>query len=115
MVLFPAIGLLLWIAFLFAAWVLCLVLWLLCQIVVWSTDAYAWRSRRKKATAPARNIPPARKPAAAKRNATLAPKPGALEITPDIMPKWNAAHRRYVDRDLADWQEQFDSLNSRRL
>lgn len=33
---------------------------------------------------------------------------------PDLIPKWNQAHRRYVDQDLADWQKQFDALNSDR-
>ena len=111
MVLFPAIGFLLWLGFLFAVWVLCLILWFLCHIVVWSVDAYDWHSRRGKAAAPRRKLPLARKPAASERKVT--PIPAISETTPDIIPKWNAAHRRYVDRNLADWQEQFDALNHR--
>ena len=48
MVLFAAIGLLMWIGFLFAAWVLCMILWLLCQSVVWLFDLGAGRARRTR-------------------------------------------------------------------
>ena len=107
MVLFAAIGLLMWIGFLFAAWVLCLILWVLCQSVVWLMDLYAGHARRTKAAAPKRVVQPARK--------APARKPAVREVTSDIMPKWTPAHRRYVARDRADWQEQFDALDSRML
>ncbi|MDR7161366.1 hypothetical protein [Arthrobacter sp. BE255] len=107
MVLFPAIGLLIWIGFLFAVWVLCIILWLLCQTVVWLLDLHAGHARRTKASGPKRVVPPARK--------APARKPAYRGVTSDIMPKWTPAHRRYVDRDRADWQEQFDTLNSRKL
>lgn len=112
--LFSAMGILLWIAVLLAVMVLCGIIWLFCQMMLWVMDLTQMVTHRHKATAARRNLPSARTPAASKRNVTPAPKPAAREITPDIIPKWNAGHRRYVDRDLADWQEQFDALDSGR-
>ncbi|MBT2596271.1 hypothetical protein [Arthrobacter sp. ISL-72] len=102
MVLFPAIGLLLWIAALFAGLVLASILWFLCQSMLWLLDLKDLLTRRKNAAASRRKVPPAHKPA-------------ARELTSDMMPKWTAAHRRYVDGQLSHWQEQFDALNSRKL
>lgn len=100
--LFSAMGILLWVAVLLAVMILCGIIWIFCQTMLWLMGLTNLATRRIKAATPKRTLPPARKPA-------------TREITPDIMPKWNAARRRYVDRDLADWQERFDALNSRRL
>lgn len=104
MVLFPAIGLLLWIAFLFIAFVLSGVLWVLCRFIlgfVGMLDQAARRQRSVPAT-PRRNVPPPQQPA---------PSQATFEITP----KWTAARRHYVDWELAVWQEQFDALSTRKL
>jgi hypothetical protein len=86
--LFSAMGILLWVGVLLAATVLFGIIWLFCKTMRWLIDL---------------------------TNLLIPPQPAAREIPPDVMPKWNASHRRYADRDLADWQEQFDALNSRRL
>ncbi len=119
-VLFSAMGILLWIGLLLAAFVFFGVVWLFCQTMLWITGLVSSAARPKVTAGPNRNARPAPRPVAPPRSATPArkppaPKPPVPELTPDIMPKWNAAHRRYVDRDLADWQEQFDALNRRRL
>ena len=103
---FSAIGIFLWVAVLLAVLVFFGIIWLSCKTILWLTNLYGGLSRRKMASAPKRMVPPA--PATART-------PPAREFTPDIMPKWTAAHRRYVDRDLRYWQAQFDALNSRKL
>jgi hypothetical protein len=104
---FSAIGIFLWVAVLLAVLVFCGIIWLSCKTILWLMDLYGGLSRRKVASAPKRVVPPAR-PATPRT-------PPTREVTPDIMPKWTAAHRRYVDRDLGYWQAQFDALNSRKL
>ncbi|WP_181365116.1 hypothetical protein [Arthrobacter sp. HMWF013] len=44
----------------------------------------------------------------------VATRPPQTLSPSDIWPKWTPAHRRYVDEELALWQEQFDALSSRR-
>lgn len=87
MLVFPAIGLLLWIAFLLAALVLASILWALSSLAFWITGL---------------------KPRTSPKIVTSAPAPASS----DIWPKWTPAHRRYVDEELALWQEQFDALSS---
>lgn len=113
-------GILLWVGFLFAAFVFFGVVWLFCRTVLWILGLASSASRPMVGAGSNRNIRPAPRPVAPPRNVPPAPQPASLkppapEATPDIMPKWNAAHRRYVDRAMADWQEQFDALNRRRL
>lgn len=99
--LFSAMGILLWIAVLLAVLVLCGIVWLFCRTMVWLTGLTHLVTHPNVAVASRQNIPPV-------------PKPALRVATPDLIPKWNAAHRRYVDRDMADWQQQFDALNSRK-
>ncbi|WP_461164371.1 hypothetical protein [Arthrobacter sp. R4-81] len=40
------------------------------------------------------------------------PAPAPTQATSEIWPKWSSSHRRYMDGELAHWQEQFDALNS---
>ena len=118
-------GILLWVGFLLAAFVFFGVIWLFCQTMLWISGLVSSATRPKAVAGPNRKVRPAPRPVAPPRNAAPArklpapkppaPKLPAPELTPDIMPKWNAAHRRYVDRSLADWQEQFDALNRRNL
>ncbi|MFJ6077060.1 hypothetical protein ACIQC0_01995 [Pseudarthrobacter sp. NPDC092419] len=120
--LFSAMGILLWAGFLLAAWLFLGTLLVIGKSIGWSVDLVALLIRRNKMraaskgsvrpapprqVAPERNAPPARKPPAQ--------KPTAQELTQDIMPKWNTAHRRDVDRDLAEWQAQFDALDRRNV
>ena len=120
-VLFSAIGILLWVGVLFAVMVLCGVVWLFCQTMLGITAFVSALTRPNRLAPPSsRTIRPAPKPVAPPRNVPPTPKPpvqkpAATEVMPDLIPKWTAAHRRYVNQDLADWQKQFDSLNSRRL
>jgi hypothetical protein len=124
-VLFSAMGILLWVGFLLALAVLFGVIWVVGHTIIGIVSLVGLATRPKAVAGPNRNVRPAPRPIAPPRNATPARKPHAPkppapklpapELTPDIMPKWNAAHRRYVDRSLADWQEQFDALNRRNL
>ena len=107
MVLFPAIGLLLWIAFLLACAVLCSVIWVLGRVVLFFMDLKVWHDRRR--------TPVASKARASAPQSPQVPRRPEAQPSPEIWPKWNAAHRRYVDRDLSAWQEQFDALNWRKL
>jgi hypothetical protein len=103
MVLFPVIGLLLWIAFLFAVMVLAGIVWAVCNSALWLMELKVRLSRPKA-------------PVVSKRqNVPRVPHPIEAAREPEIWPKWNAAHRQSVDRELSVWQEQFDALTSRRL
>lgn len=125
MVLFPIIGLLLWIAFLFAVVVLCGAAWVLgssvlgvlelagrhrkrSQQVVGTPPRPAppvpVRSRPRTAPAPSRPAPP---------KAAAAPPAQSRNRDSEIWPKWTPSHRLYKNYELALWQEQFDALNSR--
>lgn len=118
-VLFSAMGILLWVGLLLAALVFFGVIWVIGQTVIWAVQLVSLLTRPDNSLAASnRNVRPAPNPAAPPRDVPPsrtppAPKPAARQVTPDIVPKWNAAHRRYVNRDLADWQEQFEALNSR--
>ncbi|MCO4261443.1 hypothetical protein NG697_00520 [Pseudarthrobacter sp. MDT3-26] len=119
MLVFPAIGLLLWIAFLLVVLVLASILWVLSSLVLWITGLKPRASQKKVTTAgrdPRRVQRPIPDPAPTRaappvRDRALRPAPAPA--SPDIWPKWTPAHRRYVDEELALWQEQFDALNSK--
>ena len=118
MLVFPAIGLLLWIAFLFAVLVISGILWVFCQLVLGILILIA-RPRQKKVTSARRDparvqrpVPAPAPPRAAPPVRDRAPRPAPAPASPDIWPKWTPAHRRYVDEELALWQEQFDALNA---
>ncbi|QHK21826.1 hypothetical protein GU243_21565 [Pseudarthrobacter psychrotolerans] len=124
MLVFPAIGLLLWITFLFAVLVLSGIVWAFCQLVLGILSVIEG-PRRKKVASVRRNPPhvQSRIPDRAPPRSTLraappvrnvAPRPEQTPAPSDIWPKWTPAHRRYVDEELALWQEQFDALSSRR-
>lgn len=116
MVLFPAIGLLLWIAFVFALMVLCGIVWVVCNVALWLLGVKPRLTQGNsrpngpprpsvgsaRAAGPTRSVPLTTTPSAAKAQAVA-----------EIWPKWNASHRRYVDQQKSLWQEQFDSLNNR--
>ncbi len=98
--LFPAIGLLLYIAFLLVAFVLSGIIWGLCSLILWLMELKPRSTRRKPPASSRRNVPPVRDRAEA-------------QVASDIWPKWTASHRRYMDHELSLWQEQFDALSSR--
>lgn len=125
MLVFPAIGLLLWIAFLFAVFVVAGIVWAFCQLVLGILSVVEG-PKRKNVASVRRNPPPVQRripdrapPRAAPRAAPpvrkIAPRPPQAHAPApsDIWPKWTPAHRRYVDEELALWQEQFDALSSR--
>lgn len=127
MALFPIIGLLLWIAFLFAVVVLCGVAWVLGSSVLGVLEL-AGRHRKRSQQAvgrPRRQAPPApvnSRPRTAPSPIRRSPSTAAAAAPPaqshshsqsDIWPKWTPSHRLYKDYELALWQEQFDALNSR--
>lgn len=102
MMLFPVIGLLLWIAFLFAVLVLCGVAWVLGSSVTGVLElAGRYRRRSQQAVGP----PP--------RPAPPAPAKSRTSDSSNIWPKWTPSHRLYKNYELALWQEQFDALNGR--
>ena len=67
--------------------------------------------QRKTAAGPNRIVSRAPPPP----QATLAPDPAESDskAASGIWPKWNTAHRRYVEGEKSHWQEQFDALNYR--
>ncbi|TLM86027.1 hypothetical protein [Pseudarthrobacter sp. NamE5] len=124
MVLFPIIGLLLWIVCLAGVVLICGASWALGKTVWWFLDlpdkldkqhSKAFRPRTApppslrpqphKAPVPGRPPPPPKAPPSPVQ-------PGPYDSS-DIWPKWTPAYRLYKDRELAIWQEQFDALNSR--
>lgn len=108
MLVFLALGWLAYVGFLLGALVLVGIIWVLCNLVLWIMDLKPLLARRKLV---------ARKPAASPR-----PKPivapvrawAEAHVASDIWPKWTAARRQYMDRELSLWQEQFDALDSRK-
>jgi hypothetical protein len=110
MLVFLALGWLAYVGFLLGALVLVSIIWALCNLVLWIMDLKPLLARRK---------PAARKPAAIPR-----PKPKPVvalvraraeaHLASDIWPKWTAARRQDMDRELSLWQEQFDALDSRK-
>lgn len=126
MLVFPAIGLLLWIGFLFSVLVLSGIVWVFCQVVLGILNVIS--PPKPKKIASVRRDPPRLQPRGADRTPPKAAPRAALPVRnvaprpvrapapspSDIWPKWTPAHRRYVDEELALWQEQFDALSSRR-
>ncbi|GAB5080796.1 hypothetical protein [Arthrobacter sp. AD-310] len=126
MALFPIIGLLLWIAFLFAVVVLCGVAWVLGSSVLGVLELVGRHGKRSRQAVgrPPRQAPPApvnsrprTAPSPTRRTpstaATAPPAQSHSNSQSDIWPKWTPSHRLYKDYELALWQEQFDALNSR--
>jgi hypothetical protein len=121
MLVFPVIGLLLWIAFLFAVVVLSGIVWTLCQVALGILGVIQRPGQDKRnlvaranATPGQRRVPAPTPPRAAPPAPSRAPLPAPARSPSEIWPKWTAAHRRYVDEELALWQEQFDALTSDR-
>jgi hypothetical protein len=120
MLVFPAIGLLLWIAFLFVVMVLAGLVWTLSRLALGIASFIQRPDQRQGAgimrTPPQiqRRVPYQVQPQALSSVRDRAPRPVQAPSQPEIWPKWTPAHRRYVDEELALWQEQFDALNSRR-
>lgn len=118
-VIFSAIGLLLWIAVLFAAMVLCGIIWTGCKLILWAMDLrplLAGPGTRPKAlTRPAvgsiRLV--ARAPSPPKVPRVQDRPPAQAQPASGIWPKWSPSHRLYKARELSLWQEQFDALDSR--
>jgi hypothetical protein len=120
MLVFPAIGLLLWIAFLLAVLVLSGIVWVLCQLAIGILNVIE-RPRQKKVASVRRDPPRVQRPVPAPapprtaspvRDRAPRPAPAPAPASADIWPKWTPAHRRYADEELALWQEQFDALNA---
>lgn len=113
-----ALGWLAYVGFLLGALVLAGIIWVLCTVVVWILDLRPQLAR----PSPAVQKPVVRKPVARRPAAIPRPKPTpkvapvrdrpAAHVTSDIWPKWTAARRQYMDRELSLWQEQFDALDS---
>ena len=120
MLVFPAIGLLLYIAFLIAVLVLASIVWALSSLGLWIVGLKPRPSQRKVASVRQppppvrRRVPDPAQPWAAPQVQARAPRAAEVPPSSEIWPKWTPAHRRYVDQELALWQEQFDALNSRR-
>jgi hypothetical protein len=112
------IGLLLWVAFLFAATVLFGIIWAVSKIALWLIDLKSLPAGRQSPLNPRSkptvsqhpNVPAAPSP----RNVPQAPDrpPAEVNAASDIWPKWTAAYKRYVDQEKSLWQEQFDALTS---
>ncbi|WP_066286571.1 hypothetical protein [Arthrobacter sp. B6] len=113
MLVFLALGWLAYVGFLLGALVLAGIIWVLCNLVLWIMDL------KPRLTRP---MPVVSMPAARKSSAIPRPKPTPIvapvreraeaKVTSDIWPKWTAARRQYMDRELFLWQEQFDALNA---
>lgn len=121
MLVFPAIGLLLWIAFLFAVLVLSGIVWAVCQLALGIMGVLERPGQTKRKGAAVRGAPaPVQRRAPVHAPPHAAPQvrdrptgPAQAQASLEIWPKWTPAHRRYVDEELAIWQEQFDRLASR--
>lgn len=116
MLVFIAFGYLAWIAFLLALMLLSGIVWALCNLALGMSYLIHGPSRKKRAPA-ARPAPPQvqRRPPALPRATPPAPqttqqRPVQIKASSEIWPKWTPSHRRYVDEELALWQEQFDAL-----
>jgi len=115
MLVFLALGWLAYVGFLLGALVLVGTIWVLCSVVTWLMDLKPRLARQN---------PVAPKPVARKSPATPSPRPRPTPVAApvrdrpeahaasDIWPKWTAARRQYMDRELSLWQEQFDALNA---
>ena len=120
MLVFGAIGFLLYIAVLLAVLVLASIVWALASLGLWILGLKP-RPRQKKVASVRQSPPQVRRrvpvpapPRTAPQVQSKAPRAADVPHTSDIWPKSTPAHRRYVDQELALWQEQFDALNSRR-
>ncbi|MDP9998251.1 hypothetical protein [Pseudarthrobacter sulfonivorans] len=119
MLVFPAIGLLLWIAFLLAVLVLSGIVWTVCQVALGIMGVLERPGQTKGNRAGVRRAPAQRRvpvhapPHAAPQVRDRPTGPAQAQASLEIWPKWTPAHRRYVDEELAIWQEQFDRLASR--
>ncbi|MEO8283956.1 MAG: hypothetical protein ABI568_11215 [Pseudarthrobacter sp.] len=110
MMLIPAIGLVLWIAFLIVAFVLSGTIWVLRNLILALLGLKPRLTGPQSAASPRRNQPPVPVPG---RNKPRVPfQAGSPQLEPDIWPKWTASRREYMDRELALWQQQFDALAS---
>ena len=117
--LFPAIGLLLWIGVLLGAVILVGLLWAAFGVVVGLVNLAHLLIRgntrpsvqRKTAAGPSRIVPRASPPPQATRSP--GPAESGTRTASEIWPKWNTAHKRYVEGEKSHWQEQFDGLNYR--
>jgi len=113
-----AIGFLVYIAVLLAVMVLTAILWALSSLALWITGLKPRPSQKNVASARRdpprvqRPVPAQAPPRAATPVRDPALRPAQAPAPSDIWPKWTPAHRRYVDEELALWQEQFDALNS---
>jgi hypothetical protein len=112
------IGLLLWVAFLFAATVLFGIIWAVSKTALWLIDLKFLPAGRQSPLNPP-SKPPVRQqpnvpPAPAARSVSQVPARPPAEANPvsDIWPKWTASYKRYVDQEKSLWQEQFDALTS---
>ena len=120
MLVFAAFGFLLYIALLLAVLVLAGIVWALSHLGLWILGLRPRPSQKKVASVrPAppqvrRRVPAPAPPRAVPQVQARAPRAAEVPAPSDIWPKWTPAHRRYVDQELALWQEQFDALNSRR-
>ncbi|MDQ0757282.1 hypothetical protein QFZ61_003269 [Arthrobacter sp. B3I4] len=114
LMIFPAIGILLLIAFLFAAFVFCGILWTLFRLALSLAGIPPRLAGGKSPPAAALGAPwsgpQVRRPVPSIRPS--APPPTGVTAESTMWPKWNAAHRSYTDREKSLWQEQFDALNS---
>ncbi|UZX02239.1 hypothetical protein F8G81_06130 [Arthrobacter sp. CDRTa11] len=118
MLVFLAMGWLLYVAFLLGVLVLAGIVWCVCKLALWLMDPKLWLagpqpavgSRPKAAPVPRR---PKAAPLPQRAKVPQIPHRAAAEVTSDIWPKWTPARRQYMDRELSLWQEQFDALNSR--
>lgn len=113
MLVFLALGWLAYVGFLLGALVLAGIIWVLCNLVLWIMDLKPRLTRQSLVA----SKPAALKPAAVPRpkpTPTVAPVRDRAEphVTSDIWPKWTAARRQYMNRELSLWQEQFDALDA---
>ncbi len=97
MLVFLALGWLAYVGFLLDALVLAGIIWVLCNLVLWLLDLKPRLTRRK---------PAARKPAATpspRPRPKVSPvrDPAEAKVTSEIWPKWTAARRQYMDRELS--------------
>ncbi|MBE4718046.1 hypothetical protein [Pseudarthrobacter sp. AB1] len=108
MMLFPAIGLVLWIAFLIVAFVLFATIWGLSNVILRLLGLKPRLTGPQAAASPRRNQPPVPVPDQARPRVPV--RAGPPQVEPDIWPKWTPSRRLYMDRELALWQQQFDAL-----
>jgi hypothetical protein len=108
----------LWIAFLFVVMVLAGVVWALSKLglgilsFIQRPDQEQGAAVRRTPPHVQRLLPRQAPPQALAPVRDRTPRPVQAPPQAEIWPKWTPAHRRYVDEELALWQEQFDALNS---